>query len=65
MNFRTPLIRRLFVAIATAAVAATGLYALGHDELGIARHAIMIASFDAAGFLIAVYAALILMRNTR
>jgi hypothetical protein len=65
MNFRAPLITRPFVAIATAAVAATGLYALGHDELGIARHAIMIASFDAAGFLIAVYAAMMFIKNTR
>jgi hypothetical protein len=65
MNFRTPLITRLFVAIATAAAAATGLYALGHDEMGIAPHAIMIASFDAAGFLIAVYAAMTFMRNIR
>jgi len=64
MNFRAPLITRLFVALATAALAATGLYALGHDELGIARHAIMIASFDAAGFLIAVYAATMFMRKT-
>ena len=65
MNFRAPLITRLFVALATAALAATGLYALGHDELGIAQHAIMIASFDAAGFLIVVYAAMTFMRNTR
>ena len=65
MNFRAPLIRRLFVAIATAAAAATGLYVLGHDEMVIARHAIMVASFDAAGFLIAVYAAMMFMRNTR
>jgi hypothetical protein len=33
--------------------------------MGIAPHAIMIASFDAAGFLIAVYAAMTFMRNIR
>jgi hypothetical protein len=69
MNFRAPLVARRFVfflfAIATAATAAMGLYELGHDEMGIAPHAIMIASFGAAGFLITVYVAMTFMRNTR
>jgi hypothetical protein len=67
-HFRASSIQRLVVflfAIAAAAAAALGLYALGHDEMGIAPHAIMIASFGAAGFFIVVYAAMTFMRNTR
>jgi hypothetical protein len=62
------LIARLFVflfAIATAATAAMGLYALGHDTMGIAPHSIMIASFGAAGFLIVVYAVMTFVTITR
>ena len=52
------LIARLFVflfAIVSAAAAAMGLYALGHDAMRIAPHFIMIASSGAAGLLIIVY----------
>jgi hypothetical protein len=61
-------IARLFVflfAIARAATAATGLYVLGHNAMGIAAHSIMIGSFGAAGFLIVVYAAMTFIGNTR
>ena len=52
------LIARFFVflfAMASAPTAAMGLYALGHDAMGIAPHFIMIVSSGAAGFLILLY----------
>jgi hypothetical protein len=67
-HFRASFIERLVVFLITIAAAATAamvLYALGHNEMGIPRHSIMIASFAAAGFLIVVCAAMTFMRNTR
>jgi hypothetical protein len=41
------------MAVLTAAGAAAGLYFVGHDEMGIARHAIVADSFvSAAGLAI-------------
>jgi len=67
-HFRASFIERVIVFLITIAAAATAamvLYALGHNEMGIPRHSIMIASSGSAGILIVVYAVMKFMRNTR